>query len=148
MEVSIAIPKVVENCAHCKRLISTFLGRTKGVFSYAIDMRAKQIKIFFAPDLTNVAHLRYAIANAGFQADTVQPEPTSVKLLPVCCRQPISEEWVSKIKAKERERAKAKGIRYRPLRHFLCCERCDYYYKYAILKDSSLPRRLSLKKRR
>lgn len=143
--VVISLPDVVYNCAYCKRLLSNFIGREKGVLSYVIDVKSKQAKIFFAPDLTNPELLRYAIANAGFQADTVKAEPHSRKLLPVCCRAKIDENWVKELKNQERERAKLQKKRYRPLRNFMCCELCDYYYKYAILHDSSI--RTTLKRR-
>lgn len=134
----INLPNVVYNCGHCKRLLSSFIGREKGVLSYVIDLKAKQAKIFFAPDLTNPELLRYAIANAGFQADTVSAEPNNRKLLPSCCRAKIDENWVKDLKNQERERARLLKKRYRPLRNFICCELCDYYYKYAILHDSSV----------
>lgn len=148
--IVINLPDVVYNCGYCKRLLSNFIGREKGVLSYIIDLKAKQAKIFFAPDLTDPEKLRYAIANAGFQADTVSAEPHNRKLLPICCRSISQDNWdenkVKELKAKEREKAKLHKIRYRPLRQFLCCELCDYYYKYKILKDSSVTVR-SLKNR-
>lgn len=138
MEVS--LPTMVYNCKHCVWAIGWCLGRHSGVLSYVVDPKARQAKVFFAPDITTEQHIRYAIANAGYQADTVKAEPTAVKLLPVCCRQTIDEEWVKRVKAQEREQATARKIRYRPIRYFLCCELCDYYYKYQVLKDSSLPK--------
>lgn len=144
--IVINLPDVVYNCGYCKRLLSNFIGREKGVLSYVIDMKAKQAKIFFAPDLTDREKLCYAIANAGFQADTVRAEPHNRKLLPICCRENIDENWVKEIKEQERTRAKLQKKHYRPLKKFLCCELCDYFYKYKILHDSSVNRR-SLKNR-
>lgn len=136
--VTIRLPTMVYNCWYCKRQVGHFIARTPGVLSYVVDAKAREIKIFYAPDLTKPINLRVAIANAGFQADTVQAEENAVKLLPVCCRQPIDAEWVKQMKEEERARAKEQNLRYKPLKRFLCCELCDYYYKYKILKDSSI----------
>jgi hypothetical protein len=61
-------------------------GTDAGIVQWKMDLRNATIKIQFIPDRMPLDYIRTAIANAGFDADTIKAEPDSYKILPIQCR--------------------------------------------------------------
>jgi len=87
---TIKVPQL--KCWECQQRLEQYLIREKGpgtdagIIQWKMDLRNAIVKIQFLPDRIPLTYIRTAIANAGFDADTVTAEPDSYKLLPPPCR--------------------------------------------------------------
>ncbi|MEP6465113.1 MAG: hypothetical protein ABJB05_02355 [Parafilimonas sp.] len=87
---SIKVPQL--KCWECQQRLDQYLTREKGpntdagILQWKDDLRNGILKIQFLPDRITLDYIRTAIANAGFDADTVTAEPDSYKRLPPPCK--------------------------------------------------------------
>jgi mercuric ion binding protein len=87
---TIKVPQL--KCWECEQRLNNYLVREKGpntdagILQWKFDLRNGALKIQFIPDRITLDYIRTAIANAGFDADTVTAEPDSYKLLPPPCK--------------------------------------------------------------
>ncbi|MEP6513913.1 MAG: hypothetical protein ABJA79_08590 [Parafilimonas sp.] len=87
---TIAVPQL--RCWECKERLDHYLIREKGpgedagIIKWTINMNNGTLRIQYIPDRMPLDYIRVAIANAGFDADTVKAEEDSYKLLPPVCK--------------------------------------------------------------
>jgi mercuric ion binding protein len=87
---SIKVPQL--KCWECQQRLDQYLVREKGpntdagILQWKDDLRNGILKIQFLPDRITLDYIRTAIANAGFDADTITAEPDSYKRLPNPCK--------------------------------------------------------------
>ena len=87
---TVAIRKVVIQtnaiCEMCKTNIESTLNAMDGVKKAELDLVTKKVKIKYDADLLDVATLRQAIANTGYEADEVPARPKAREALAACCK--------------------------------------------------------------
>ena len=87
---TIKVPQL--KCWECEQRLDQYLKKEKGpntdagIIQWKTDLRNGILKIQFVPDRITLDYIRVAIANAGFNADTVTAEPDSYKRLPNPCK--------------------------------------------------------------
>ncbi len=87
---SISVPQL--KCWECQQRLNQYLVREKGpntdagIGQWKMDLRNGILKIQYYPDRITLNYIQTAIANAGFDADTVTAEPDSYKRLPNACK--------------------------------------------------------------
>jgi hypothetical protein len=87
---TIKIPQL--KCWECEQRLNHYLIREKGpntdagIIQWKTDLRNGALKIQFFADRITLDYIRTAIANAGFDADTITAEPDSYKRLPNPCK--------------------------------------------------------------
>jgi len=86
----ISVPQL--KCWECKDRLEKYLFKEKGpnddagIIRWSISMPQANIRIQFLPDRITLDYIRTAIANAGFDADTVKATEDSYKTLPPICK--------------------------------------------------------------
>jgi len=81
-------------CWECKDRLEKYLTKETGasddneaaVFKVQVNMFNGTVRVQYAPDRITVDYLRSAIANAGYDVDTVKANPDSYKVLPPVCK--------------------------------------------------------------
>ncbi len=73
-------------CGQCKERIEETLNYTKGVVFAELDVATKQVTIKYNSKKTDVAKLRKAINDIGYDADDQKAEQAAVDKLPACCK--------------------------------------------------------------
>jgi len=73
-------------CGMCKTNIETSLAAIDGVEKAELDLVTKKVKIKYDDDVVDVATLRQAIANTGYNADEVPARPKAQDALAACCK--------------------------------------------------------------
>jgi len=87
---TIKVPQL--KCWECQKRLDNYLTREKGpntdagILQWKTDLKNGILKIQFIPDRITLDYIRTAVANAGFDADTVTAEPDSYKTLPPLCK--------------------------------------------------------------
>lgn len=87
---TIKVPQL--KCWECEQRLNSYLNREKGpntdagIVQWKTDLRNGVLKIQFIPDRITLDYIRTAVANAGFDADSVTAEPDSYKKLPPPCK--------------------------------------------------------------
>ncbi len=87
---TISVPQL--KCWECQQRLEHYLIREKGpgidagIIQWKMDLRNATVKIQFLPDRMPLTYIQTAIANAGFDADTITAEPDSYKILPPPCK--------------------------------------------------------------
>jgi mercuric ion binding protein len=87
---TIKVPQL--KCWECEQRLNQYLVREKGpntdagIVQWKMDLHNGAIKIQFIPDRITLDYIRVAIANAGFDADTVLAEIDTYKKLPPPCK--------------------------------------------------------------
>ena len=87
---TISVPQL--KCWECQQRLNQYLIREKGpnadagIVQWKMDLRNGSLKIQFIADRMPLDYIRTAIANAGFDADTVTAEPDAYKRLPPSCK--------------------------------------------------------------
>lgn len=90
----------VENCKICKKNIEDYFRREPGISRVDVNTYNKVVTVRYYSDRTNLSNIRTAIANVGYDADTVKANPESYARLPACCKKGGME------KLKEEQRKK------------------------------------------
>jgi len=73
-------------CEMCKERIEKQLAFTKGVAESNLDLKDKVVTITFNPKKTDIAKLKKAINDAGYDADETVANEKSYDKLPSCCK--------------------------------------------------------------
>lgn len=79
-------------CWECKERLEHYLlketgaSNDAGIFQVRVIMSNATVRIQYTPDRFNVGYLRTAIANAGYDVDSVKANEESYKLLPPVCK--------------------------------------------------------------
>ncbi len=73
-------------CEMCKNAIEKNLYDIDGVEKAELDLVTKKVKIKYDADVVDVATLRQAIANTGYEADEVPARPKAQEALAACCK--------------------------------------------------------------
>src|SRR6478752_6752248 len=87
---SIKVPQL--KCWECQERLDQYLTREKGpntdagIIQWKEDLRNGILKVQYFPDRITLDFIRTAIANAGFDADSVTAEADSYKSLPPSCK--------------------------------------------------------------
>ncbi len=84
--VTIKTPTV--QCEMCKKTIENYLKRVDGIAFVNVKYKQKQAVVKYYTDRTNEEAIKAHIANAGYDANEIQSNPDSYKLLPKCCKKP------------------------------------------------------------
>lgn len=82
--IRISTPTV--QCEMCKKRIENYLRREDGIQSVNVNYRLKYTTVKYFSDRTNPENIRTAIANTGYDADTVAANPDYYATLPACCK--------------------------------------------------------------
>lgn len=81
-------------CWECKNRLEQYLSREKGpnddagIVRWTISMPAATLRIQYFPDRITLDYIRTAVANAGFDVDTMKANEDSYKMLPPVCKRP------------------------------------------------------------
>lgn len=73
-------------CEMCKERIEKQLAFTKGVTESNLDLKDKVVTITYNPKKTDIAKLKKAINDAGYDADETVANEKSYDKLPSCCK--------------------------------------------------------------
>lgn len=87
-------------CEMCKVSIEKNLLALEGVQTAELDLVTKKVKVKYDDDLVDVATLRQAIANTGYEADEVPARPKAQEALAACCKPKTDEKACAKSCAK------------------------------------------------
>lgn len=85
-----SVPQI--KCWECKDRLEKYLLRENGpsndggIFQVRTNIASATVRIQYSPDRMTVNNLRTAIANAGYDADTVKANEDSYKMLPPACK--------------------------------------------------------------
>ncbi|MGN6616924.1 MAG: heavy-metal-associated domain-containing protein [Ilyomonas sp.] len=89
---TLKIPQL--KCWECKNKLEQYLLREKGpnddagIVRWTISMPAATMRIQYVPDRITLDYIRTAVANAGFDVDTMKANEDSYKMLPPICKRP------------------------------------------------------------
>lgn len=75
-------------CESCKERIEKNMIFTKGVVNATLDLTTKIVNIEYKEAKTNPDELRIALANIGYDADSVKANAKAYEKLPGCCKKP------------------------------------------------------------
>ncbi|PHI21273.1 MerP protein [Lewinellaceae bacterium SD302] len=73
-------------CGMCKTSIEKQLTNLDGVKEAVLDLDTKQVTVTYNGKKVNENELRQTIANTGYQADDVAPNPEAQAKLMACCQ--------------------------------------------------------------
>ncbi|MHA8051925.1 heavy-metal-associated domain-containing protein [Aquirufa sp. Wall-65K1] len=73
-------------CEMCKERIEKNLALSKGISKSDLDLKDKTILVEYNPKKTDVAAIKRAIAEVGYDADEVVADGKSYEKLPSCCK--------------------------------------------------------------
>lgn len=87
--VSISVPQM--KCWECKERLEKYLLKEEdaadgGIFQVKVNLMNATVRIQFTPDRVTADAIRVAIANAGYDADTVKASEDGYKMLPPACK--------------------------------------------------------------
>lgn len=83
---TVRVKTSVENCKICKKNIEDYFKREPGISYINVNTYNKIVTVRYYSDRTNPSNIRTAIANVGYDADTVKANPDSYARLPACCK--------------------------------------------------------------
>lgn len=87
---TIKVPQL--KCWECQQRLDQYLTREKGpntdagIIQWKDDLRNGILKVQYFPDRITLDYIRTAVANAGFDADSVTAEESTYKRLPPPCK--------------------------------------------------------------
>lgn len=96
----------VEKCPICKKLIEDYFKREPGIRYINVNSHNKIVTVRYFSDRTNLSNIRTAIANLGFDADTVQANQEAYNRLPMCCKRGGAEELKKEADEQKKEKGK------------------------------------------
>jgi copper chaperone CopZ len=73
-------------CEMCKERIEKALNETPGIKMANLDVETKVVKVVFKSNKISADQIRQAIANTGYDADTVGANEKAYGALPTCCK--------------------------------------------------------------
>jgi copper chaperone CopZ len=76
-------------CTECKTIIESFVSKSiDGLVKISVRTTSGITSVSYYPDRTNIEEIKYAISNAGFDADNVLANPDTYANIPDCCKKP------------------------------------------------------------
>lgn len=84
-QATIRIKTSVE-CKMCQKRIEDYFKREQGIQYLNVNYHNKVVTVRYSPSRTNPSMIRTAIANLGYDADTVKANPYYYARLPECCK--------------------------------------------------------------
>ena len=87
---TLSIPQL--KCWECKDRLEQFLLTEKGpsgdagILQWKLVLTNATMRIQYIPDRITIAYIKNAIANEGFDVDSIQAVPESYKMLPPICK--------------------------------------------------------------
>lgn len=76
-------------CDACKTAIESFVTKSiDGLVKIRVSISSGITSVQYYPDRTNIEEIKYAISNAGFDADNVLANPDTYANIPDCCKKP------------------------------------------------------------
>lgn len=90
---TLSIPQL--KCWECKDRLEQMLltekgpGGDAGILQWKLVLTNATMRIQYVPDRITLAYIKTAIANEGFDVDSVQAVPESYKMLPPTCKRKI-----------------------------------------------------------
>jgi copper chaperone CopZ len=85
----INVPTIV--CSSCVATITKTLKKVNGVRAVNVDLKAKTATVTFAAARVNIPQLEKAIADAGYDANSVKRNPGAYDKLDACCKADTSQ---------------------------------------------------------
>lgn len=73
-------------CETCKDRVEFFISREYGVTSVRVNIKQRTTTVTWLNDRTTLENIRVAIANLGFDADSIEAEESAYKRLPKECK--------------------------------------------------------------
>jgi periplasmic mercuric ion binding protein len=73
-------------CGQCEERLETGLNYTKGVIFAELDLETQNVTIKYSTKKTDVAKLKAAINEMGYDADDQKTTAAALEKLPECCR--------------------------------------------------------------
>lgn len=89
VQTTVKTPTV--QCDMCKERLETYLKRVDGVTFVNVKVKQKETVVKYLADRTNTEMIKASIANAGYDADEIEANPDSYKMLPKCCKKPAEK---------------------------------------------------------
>jgi len=86
--VTIKIQTPGAMCVECKNRIEEFMKYEDGVTKVVVYPSSKYTNVSYLVDRTNVENIKTAIANIGYDADEIKPNPDAYTELPLTCKKP------------------------------------------------------------
>lgn len=83
---TVRIKTSITLCPVCKTLLQDYLRQEEGITYININAHNQIVTVRYWAQRTNPENIRVAIANAGYDADTVTANPDSYAELPLCCK--------------------------------------------------------------
>jgi cation transport ATPase len=78
--------KTSVECQMCQKRIEDYFKREPGIQYLNVNYHNKIVTVRYMPSRTNLSNIQTAIANLGYDADSVQANPESYAKLPACCK--------------------------------------------------------------
>ena len=73
-------------CEQCKDRIEHDLSFEKGIRTAHLDLNSKVVTVVYNSKKTDAEKIREAIAEIGYDADSIKANPKSYQKLPSCCK--------------------------------------------------------------
>tara|TARA_B100000287_G_C20484030_1_gene722310 strand:- start:509 stop:835 length:327 start_codon:yes stop_codon:yes gene_type:complete len=84
MNVTVMTPTI--QCGMCQKNIEVGLSKIDGIGRSTVDLASKTTKVSFDSKKTDLLKIENAIADLGYQANTVSANPEAYESLPACCK--------------------------------------------------------------
>ena len=84
MNVTVMTPTI--QCGMCQKNIEVGLSKVDGIGRSTVDLASKTTKVSFDSKKTDLLKIEKAIADLGYQANTVSANPEAYESLPACCK--------------------------------------------------------------
>lgn len=81
---TINTPTIV--CGSCEKIVKEALYASEAVKDVKVDLDKKIVEVAYRPQQTNTQTLEQLIADAGYDANDRQRDPTAYENLPACCK--------------------------------------------------------------
>jgi hypothetical protein len=78
--------KTSVECQMCQKRIEDYFKREPGIQYLNVNYHNKIVTVRYMPSRTDPSNIRTAIANLGYDADTVKANPDFYAKLPACCQ--------------------------------------------------------------
>ncbi|GAA4316451.1 heavy metal-associated domain-containing protein [Compostibacter hankyongensis] len=83
---TLKIKTSIEPCPICKKRVEDYFKREPGITYLNVNTHTKLVTVKYYTDRNTAPNLRTAIANLGYDADTVTANADSYARLPPCCK--------------------------------------------------------------
>lgn len=78
-------------CMMCKQTLEKNMAFERGVSKSSLDMKTKQLTVWYNPSKTTPAAIRKAVTLTGYDADSLQADQAAHDKLEPCCQKSSAE---------------------------------------------------------